>query len=303
MTEAQWLECDDPVRLLSFAARQPFRKLLLYGVACCREHWHLLRHPDSRAAVEWAERYADGLATRDDDYGRLDWRSEGVAFHYEAAAQSGRVESWVGEWTEASRHDLARLSGRIVGPERVTEAELVAAAAYLANQLMTLDCTDPLDFTLSGFRPLLSVSLLRDIFGNPFRPMKVRRPWRSAEWIDRARQMYESRDFAAMTILADKFQDAGCEDVQVLGHCRGPRPACPRLLGDGLGARQGIGSEAEPGAAADGRGSLGPATDSPAAELGVRHAVVGGSPPANCGAHSSGTTTRNSALQFGLAGS
>jgi hypothetical protein len=36
--------------------------------------------------------------------------------------------------------------------------------------------------------------------------------------------MYESRDFSAMPILADALQDAGCDSVDVLTHCRGPGP-------------------------------------------------------------------------------
>jgi hypothetical protein len=36
--------------------------------------------------------------------------------------------------------------------------------------------------------------------------------------------MYEGRDFGPMPILADALQDAGCEDVSILGHCRGPGP-------------------------------------------------------------------------------
>ena len=32
--------------------------------------------------------------------------------------------------------------------------------------------------------------------------------------------MYESRDFAAMPILADALQDAGCDSEDILNHCR-----------------------------------------------------------------------------------
>jgi hypothetical protein len=32
--------------------------------------------------------------------------------------------------------------------------------------------------------------------------------------------MYESRDFSVMPILADALQDPGCEDEQLLAHCR-----------------------------------------------------------------------------------
>ena len=36
-----------------------------------------------------------------------------------------------------------------------------------------------------------------------------------------AKQMYETRDFDPMLILADALQDAGCHDESVLTHCRG----------------------------------------------------------------------------------
>jgi hypothetical protein len=32
--------------------------------------------------------------------------------------------------------------------------------------------------------------------------------------------MYDSRDFGAMPILADALQDAGCDDKELLAHCR-----------------------------------------------------------------------------------
>jgi hypothetical protein len=36
-----------------------------------------------------------------------------------------------------------------------------------------------------------------------------------------AHRMYESRDFSAMPILADALQDAGCDNDDILTHCRG----------------------------------------------------------------------------------
>jgi hypothetical protein len=36
--------------------------------------------------------------------------------------------------------------------------------------------------------------------------------------------MYESRDFGPMPILADALQDAGCENEDILAHCREPGP-------------------------------------------------------------------------------
>jgi hypothetical protein len=36
--------------------------------------------------------------------------------------------------------------------------------------------------------------------------------------------MYNRRDFTAMPILADALQDAGCDDADILTHCRGDGP-------------------------------------------------------------------------------
>ncbi len=66
------------------------------------------------------------------------------------------------------------------------------------------------------------VGLLRDIFGNPFFPMTLDLEWLTSTVTALGRQMYESRDFTAMPILADALQDAGCENDDILTHCRGP---------------------------------------------------------------------------------
>jgi hypothetical protein len=69
-----------------------------------------------------------------------------------------------------------------------------------------------------------AAGLLRDIFGNPFRPVTFSPEWRTDTAVSLARQMYESRDFGAMPILADALQDAGCEDDDILSHCRDDGP-------------------------------------------------------------------------------
>src|SRR6187551_2446501 len=65
MTEAEWLACDDPARMLAFVAASG-RKVRLFAAACCRRNWHLLDPELSQPAVEVIERYADGLATDGD---------------------------------------------------------------------------------------------------------------------------------------------------------------------------------------------------------------------------------------------
>jgi hypothetical protein len=48
--------------------------------------------------------------------------------------------------------------------------------------------------------------------------------WRSKTAVMLAQQMYGSRDFTAMPILADALEDAGCENRHILDHCRGSDP-------------------------------------------------------------------------------
>lgn len=63
--------------------------------------------------------------------------------------------------------------------------------------------------------------LVREVFGNPFRPVDFA-PWQTDTAVALARQMYDQNDFSAMPILADALQDAGCDNLNVLDHCRDP---------------------------------------------------------------------------------
>src|SRR5262245_6745956 len=62
--------------------------------------------------------------------------------------------------------------------------------------------------------------LVREILGNPHQPVKFDKSWRTDTAIQLAKRMYESREFSAMPILADALQDAGCDNDEMLNHCR-----------------------------------------------------------------------------------
>ena len=63
-------------------------------------------------------------------------------------------------------------------------------------------------------------SLIRDIFGNPFRPVTFDPNWKTPTVTTLAQSMYEDRDFTAMPILGDALEEAGCDNDDILQHCR-----------------------------------------------------------------------------------
>jgi len=74
---------------------------------------------------------------------------------------------------------------------------------------------------------LPQASLLRDIFGNPFHPVTINVNWLT--WKDGAvrkssQSIYDERAFNRMPILADALADAGCDNKDILSHCRGNSP-------------------------------------------------------------------------------
>ena len=68
----------------------------------------------------------------------------------------------------------------------------------------------------------VQVRMLRCIFGNPFRPVDAIPARLTSDVVALARGMYDARDFSAMPVLGDALQGAGCDNPDVLGHCREP---------------------------------------------------------------------------------
>lgn len=200
MTEAEWLACDDPKAILGHLrdiakmqrTKAGKRRLRLFGCACCRRVWgHLASVELCRKYVEIAEAYADGKA------------------------KTSELEHLV--------YELSEPKLPIHSPAYYACA---AARAACAPSLTFLDQVHDLVATARGREmkreAIAQAALLRDIFGNPFRPIAFAPSWRTDTALALARQMYDSRDFGAMPILADALQDAGCEEPAILDHCRDP---------------------------------------------------------------------------------
>jgi hypothetical protein len=69
-----------------------------------------------------------------------------------------------------------------------------------------------------------AAGLLRDIFGNPFRPAALDPAWRTPAVVRSARGIYDEQAFDRLPLLADALTEAGCDDPSILGHCRSAGP-------------------------------------------------------------------------------
>ena len=175
------------------------RKLRLFGCGCCRQFWDGLWDVQLRRAVEIAELFSDDRATKQ---------------------ELAEVRTAVALLNTDSYHSAAGHGAR----ERTASSlvfGLTSAGAFDAALMMTC-----YELPLAGYcgnvpeETALICDIIRDIFGNPFRPVPFSPAWRTDTALTLARQMYESRDFSLMPILTDALQDAGCEDENILNHCR-----------------------------------------------------------------------------------
>src|SRR5207244_2415634 len=72
----------------------------------------------------------------------------------------------------------------------------------------------------------LQMKLIRCIVGTlPFRPVDTTPSWwRDYTAVKIAQVIYEERAWGEMPLLADSVEEAGCDNLDVLLHCRGPGP-------------------------------------------------------------------------------
>ncbi|MDY3562452.1 hypothetical protein R5W23_003918 [Gemmata sp. JC673] len=202
ITEADWLSCPNPGSLVDYANQQGTatqRKFFLAGAACVRRLWHLLEVPESRVAVQAAEDYAEGHITADQLY-----KASAAAQVYDRWPASD-PRFWAALVASRLRHDIRQNHG---------DAEETLSALSDAPKVFGED-----EAKVHAEKRAIA-HLYRCVLGNPFRAAIFIPGWRTNTSIALAHQMYESRDFSAMPILADALRDAGCTSDDILNHCR-----------------------------------------------------------------------------------
>jgi hypothetical protein len=195
--ERHWLTSESPASLLYHAeqlkALKP-RKRLLFACGCYRLIWDRITLPSVREVVEKAEGKADRKVSQQ-ELAKCRPYTPGLATYHP--------------------QNLLQLSlSSLVTPKMIpTHIAWLVRAAF-----------DPVkhDRADKWENDKPQADLVRDVLGNPYRPPRFEKSWRTHTAVALADQMYESRDFGAMPILADSLQEAGCDSEDILSHARDP---------------------------------------------------------------------------------
>lgn len=238
MTESDWFTCIEPRDMLHFLRNKSTdRKVRLFACACCRRVWEVLSEPACRAAVEVAEAFADG----DADGAELGQARE-AAYRVHAAPppDTGFADGATGisraTWEAAqgttmtalqydTRND-AILSGQVASSQATT------SAGYAVREQHSPDfIADQFQASAEVHEREQHVSLIRCIFGNPFRKPSIETAWLTQDVVQLANAAYEERSLPdgnlksdQLSALSDALEAAGCSNQEILSHLRDSGP-------------------------------------------------------------------------------
>jgi hypothetical protein len=270
VTEAEWLTCSDAYRLVYHLAGGPMgpvilrtspprrlrlserqercpgrlecwgeRRLRLLACAICRGMAHLLNNERARRAIEMSERFADGKASRDEEF---EAATEAFSAIKQQTGFSDFAAAWWSEELVLDPADEATWAAAFLGLSTAIRkglhCALEAAEAVAPNVGPTWRSWFRLPERPAKMKQgvlAYEASLVRDVFGNLFRTATVGRSplgaWKGELVQKLAEIAYEERRFPEGTlypdrlaILGDALEDAGCTDAELLGHLRSPGP-------------------------------------------------------------------------------
>jgi hypothetical protein len=240
MTEEEWVASKNPSAMLASMFRSGIvseRKLRLFAVACCTMNSNLFNDPSERKGIIAAEKVADDAISETERelvqeglYDLRDYRWDSSHGESELAlclpceildSHFGTTEAteliavirnlaWHQMWSRLRRSE--RLADRLVGQARLFRFLFSARSRARTRAEVEDRLFDE------------QARIVRDIFGNPYRPVTFDPHWHTSDVLGLARAIYDDRAFDRLPILADALMDAGCADEQVHGHCRGEGP-------------------------------------------------------------------------------
>ena len=204
------------------ARRTTSTRLAQFARECCREWWELPLDEPSRELLTHYERCLDGREAWENFQTACCERWNTGASPSASFVSAFRAMQWsptpfgVSSLTQT----LAWVTASHVHRETIAELERTATEdERFAWGFFGYDFPGFQETANTIFDPL--PSLLRDVIGNPFRPLRLDPAWRTSTAVALADSMYSARNFTVAPILADALEDAGCDDPAILEHLRG----------------------------------------------------------------------------------
>jgi hypothetical protein len=221
MTEAEWLNSGAPnTMFLQIGGEVLDRKRRLLACGLGRRLWPALEDARSRDAILVAERFADGEAGIEE----LAAAEVGARAAMDAVRRYDRAKNRYdcrGTATSvwATGHDVRewRVGNSAPDPTQATSPR---------DTLLWEDAVEAMNKKGGDWHGELRwlCGAIRCVFGNQFRKVTFQTRWRPSAVVKLARSIYGDRAFDRLPLLADALQEAGCEDAEVLAHCRGNGP-------------------------------------------------------------------------------
>ncbi len=238
MTEADWLTSTDVQGMYAFLrdtttlfrtrwqGRRPVprfafseRKSRLFAVACAYRVVHLVPVEATRALVSLVERRADGRVSEEElraaaELSERAWSDRVLFGTYQLRHECEAVDA-------VNRLLRGEAAGRAGVMRSAALARLWALAVH--KQVGGRDESH----AILAAEHASQADLLRDIVGNPFRPAAAEPSWLAwnGRCVERmARGIYEEGAFDSLPILHDALLDAGCDNEDILAHCRSAGP-------------------------------------------------------------------------------
>jgi len=235
MTEEEWLKGDLKPMLGFLYGRVTKRKRFLYAAAGLRRIEHLLYNGSSQKVVAIAERAAEGEAAQHEIEDAC-WCAECPTFGYdfdskyilERKAAEGKFASQIIRLMEMGVYGEDDIRGEDHLGEQAIRSSL-CNAAHIAHHTLYIGYIDESEIGEHMVEHICSQDqwpggwLIREIFGNPFRPVIADAEWLTPTVVAIAHSLYADRAFDRLPILADALEEAGCTNADLLLHCRQPR--------------------------------------------------------------------------------
>jgi hypothetical protein len=195
------------------------RKRMLFACGCVRQVWHLVPDSRSKTAVEVLERFVDGRASQNE----IEAANDEAHLPKWKAAEEGAFGSLdpavrAAAWATAAVSQASRI-GSSASSMPGTEAGMVVDVATKAIRAWAWSGKE------RGEIRRWQQAVLADLI-DPNRPhsFAIDPSCFTSTVIALAEKIYQERAFDRMPILADALQDAGCENEDVLNHCRSEGP-------------------------------------------------------------------------------